>query len=172
MIHPILKNIPLALSAVLACCCLSANAQEQRAPNVIFILADDLGWRDTAVYGSSFYETPHIDALAQSGMRFTDAYSANPLCSPTRASILTGQYPVRYGLTDATGHIKGIQEHKERTQVSEEIRAAGPMGLNYLDSKDYTLGKAMRDAGYATGFFGKWHMGCTMEHYPESHGFD
>jgi len=143
-----------------------------RKPNVIFILADDLGWRDTAVYGSTFYETPHIDALAKSGMRFTDAYSANCLCSPTRASILTGQYPARYGLTDAVGHIKGNHEHKEQTETFEDARGAGPSSLNYLDPKVYTLGKAMRDAGYGTGFFGKWHMGCKMEHYPESHGFE
>ena len=172
--------------ALLFCCSVNVNAQplrqtpadakamagRQGRPNVIFILADDLGWRDTAVYGSTFYETPHIDALAQSGMRFTDAYSANPLCSPTRASILTGQYPVRYGLTDATGHEKKVQEHVERTEVSEEIRGAGPLGRNYLDSNVYTMGKAMKDAGYATGFFGKWHMGARMEHWPESHGFE
>ena len=174
------KTRTIAVSALLACCCLHASAQEkspplrqaQGRPNVVFILADDLGWRDTAVYGSTFYDTPHIDALAKSGMRFTDAYSANCLCSPTRASILTGQYPVRYGLTDATGHMKTIQEYVERTEVSEEIRGAGPLGRNYLDSKVYTLGKAMKDAGYATGFFGKWHMGSRMEHWPESHGFE
>ena len=141
-------------------------------PNVLFIMADDLGWKDTAVYGSTFYETPNIDALAKSGMLFTDAYSANPLCSPTRASILTGQYPVRYGLTTAAGHVKKIHEHKERKQVQEEVRGAGPTGLNYLDPKVYTLGKAMKDSGYATGFFGKWHMGCKKEHWPESHGFE
>lgn len=144
----------------------------QGRPNVIFILADDLGWRDTAVYGSTFYETPHIDALAESGMRFTDAYSANCLCSPTRASILTGQYPARYGLTDATGHIKGSHEHEEQTETFDDARAAGPSSINYLDPKVYTLGKAMKDAGYATGFFGKWHLGSQMEHWPESHGFE
>jgi arylsulfatase A-like enzyme len=141
-------------------------------PNILFIMADDLGWRDTAVYGSTFYETPHIDALARSGMRFTDAYAANPLCSPTRASIMTGQYPLRHGLTSASGHKPEIMEHKERTSGPEELRSSGPSTLNYLDPKHYTVGKAMKDAGYATAFFGKWHMGCTMEHWPESHGFE
>ena len=141
-------------------------------PNILLIMADDLGWRDTAVYGSTFYETPNIDALAASGVRFTDAYAANPLCSPTRASMLTGQYPLRHGLTTAAGHIAEIQKHEERLSGPEEIRGSGPSALNYLDPKHYTLGKAMKDAGYATAFFGKWHMGCQMQHWPESHGFD
>jgi len=171
------RKLPLVASALLACCGLNVTAQKPPVgslskPNVIFILADDLGWRDTAVYGSTFYETPHIDALAKSGMRFTDAYSANCLCSPTRASILTGQYPARYGLTDATGHLKGNHEHQEQTETFDDARAAGPSSINYLDPEVYTLGKAMKDAGYATGFFGKWHMGCKIEHWPESHGFE
>lgn len=141
-------------------------------PNVLFILADDLGWRDTAVYGSSYYQTPHIDALAESGMRFTQANAASPLCSPTRASILTGQYPVRHGLTIAAGHVPGKKEHKERHATAEEIRAAGPTSRNYLDPAFYTLGEAMHDADYATGFFGKWHMGTQPAFYPENNGFD
>jgi arylsulfatase A-like enzyme len=168
----------MTTAASLATLCSVAAAEEpalsppEGRPNILFIMADDLGWRDTAVYGSTFYETPHIDALAASGVRFTDAYAANPLCSPTRASIMTGQYPVRHGLTTAAGHVAKIQEHKERTHGPEEIRGSGPSHLNYLDPAHYTLGKAMRDAGYATGFFGKWHMGCKLEHWPESHGFD
>jgi arylsulfatase A-like enzyme len=148
------------------------GASAAKETNVLLIMADDLGWRDTSCYGSTFYETPHIDALAASGMRFTDAYAANPLCSPTRASVLTGQYPLRHGLTTAAGHIAEIKEHKERTRGPAEVRGCGPSHLNYLDPKYYTLGKAMKDAGYATAFFGKWHMGCKKEHWPESHGFD
>jgi arylsulfatase A-like enzyme len=168
-------RVVLGSVALLACvgAATSVTAKgEEMKPNILFIVADDLGWRDTAVYGSTFYETPHIDALAASGMMFTDAYAANPLCSPTRASIMTGQYPVRHGLTTAAGHIAKIQEHKERTHGPEEVRGCGPSHLNYLDPKYDTLGKAMRAAGYATGFFGKWHMGCKLDHWPESHGFD
>ncbi len=141
-------------------------------PNVLFILADDLGWRDTGVYGSTFYETPNIDRLAQGGMRFTDACSASPLCSPTRASILTGQYPVRHGLTTASGHVAGKQAHEERTAGAPDVRGIGPTSLNYLDPKYQTLSKTMKGAGYATGFFGKWHLGHAPEFYPENHGFD
>lgn len=168
--RPFLHSIYLMLVLIIVAQISSSGFGAQ--PNVVFIMADDLGWRDTAVYGSTFYETPHIDALAKSGMRFTDAYAANCLCSPTRASILTGQYPARYGLTDATGHLSGSHEHKEQTKTFDDARAAGPSSLNYLDPAMYTLGKAMKDAGYATGFFGKWHLGRQMEHWPESHGFE
>ena len=148
------------------------SSTKQNKPNVLFIMADDLGWRDTSVYGSTFYETPNIDALAKSGMMFSDAYAANPLCSPTRASILTGQYPMRTGFTYAMGHVSKTLEHKQKSEGPEEIRASGPSTLNYLDPKYYTLGKAMKDAGYATGFFGKWHMGSKKKYWPENHGFD
>src|SRR5258706_13661396 len=84
---------------------LRRSAAKDQRPNVVFILADDLGWRDTAVYGSRFYETPNIDALARRGMRFTQAYAAAPLCSPTRASIMTGLYPARIGITVPVCHI-------------------------------------------------------------------
>ena len=86
-----------------------------RQPNVVFIVVDDLGWKDTGCYGSTFYETPNVDRLAATGMRFTDAYSANPLCCPTRSSIMTGQYPVRTGFTSASGHIPGEHKHHEST---------------------------------------------------------
>ena len=142
-----------------------------RDPNVLFIVVDDLGWKDTSCYGSSFYETPNVDRLAASGMRFTDAYAASPLCSPTRASILTGQYPVRTGFTSASGHVKGKHKHAERTRVAEDIRAAGPASINHLALEYYTLGEAMRDAGYATTLLGKWHMGFAP-YIPENHGFE
>lgn len=142
-----------------------------RQPNVVFIVIDDLGWRDTGCYGSTFYETPNVDRLAASGMRFTDAYSANPLCSATRSSIMTGQYPVRTGFNGAGGHIPGKREQKEVHTASPDVRAAGPGEVNYLSLDYYTLGKAMKDAGYATSFFGKWHMGYDP-YIPENHGFD
>lgn len=142
-----------------------------RPPNVVFILVDDLGWRDTGCYGSSFYETPNVDRLAKTGLRFTDAYSANPLCSPTRSSILTGQYPARTGFTGASGHIRADQDHVERFSSAPDERAAGPLSVNHLALEYYTLGKAMKDAGYATAFLGKWHMGYDP-YIPENHGFD
>jgi len=157
----------LAIAMVLAL----ATGVEARAPNVLFIMIDDLGWRDTGCYGSTFYETPNVDRLAASGMRFTDAYSANPLCSATRSSILSGQYPARTGFTGASGHVRGDFKHEERFTAPPDVRAAGSSEVNHLSLDYYTLGEAMKDAGYATSFFGKWHMGFDP-YIPENSGFD
>ncbi|QHI70967.1 sulfatase-like hydrolase/transferase [Tichowtungia aerotolerans] len=138
---------------------------------MLFIVVDDLGWKDTGCYGSTFYETPNVDRLAATGMRFTDAYSANPLCCPTRSSIMTGCYPVRTGFTAASGHVAGEHKHQESTSASPDQRAAGPSSINYLPPEYYTLGEAMKDAGYATAFLGKWHMGHPP-YTPENNGFD
>ncbi len=150
---------------------LTAIAATAKKPNVVFIMVDDLGWRDTGCYGSTFYNTPNGDRLAATGMRFTDAYSASPLCSSTRASILSGQYPARTGFTVAAGHIRGDLKHEERFTAPPDARAAGSSEINHLPLEFYTLGEAMKDAGYATSFFGKWHMGYDP-YIPENSGFD
>jgi arylsulfatase A-like enzyme len=146
--------------------------ERERMPNVIFILADDLGWRDTSLYGSEFLETPNVDRLARRGMMFTNAYAANPLCSPTRGSIMTGLWPARIGITSPSCHVP--QEKLEET-VQER---AGPdrkvllcQSATRLRHEYYTLAEALKDAGYRTGHFGKWHLG--REPYdPLHHGFD
>jgi arylsulfatase A-like enzyme len=142
-------------------------------PNIVLFLVDDMGWMDCGVYGSRYYETPHIDRLATRGMRFTDAYSANPLCSPTRASILTGKYPARLGLTTAAGHQPPLPPEAPRYAASAPANRAviTPESLRYLDPDEYTLAEALRDAGYATGHFGKWHLGLTEPHWPERQGY-
>lgn len=132
-----------------------------RAPNIVFILIDDLGWGDVGCYGHEFHETPNIDRLASQGMRFTDAYAACPVCSPTRASILSGQYPARVGITDfITGHWRPYAPLRvpiNRTQ--------------YLPLEIETMAERLSANGYATGAFGKWHLG-GREHFPDSQGFD
>ncbi len=130
----------------------------QRPPNFVFFLIDDLGWVDTGVYGSSFYETPNIDRLASEGMRFTDAYAASPVCSPTRASILTGKHPARLNITDWIGG----------SQRGELLPAEYEHQLNF---EEVTVAEVLKEAGYATGFFGKWHLGDTP-FLPDSQGFD
>ncbi|EMI43783.1 sulfatase [Rhodopirellula sp. SWK7] len=150
---------------------LTASAAETTKPNVLLIMADDLGWRDTSCYGSTFYETPHIDRLAESGMRFVNGFSSHQSCSPTRCSVLTGQYPIRTGFTSAAGHLKEKREQLERTSGPGFYRGLGPSTTSYLDTSYYTLGEAMKDAGYATSLFGKWHLG-HKPYIPEAHGFD
>ena len=161
----------LGALGALAAMTMASNA-EQRQPNVVFILADDLGWRDTGAYGSTFYETPHIDALAKRGMMFTDAYAAAAICSPTRASILTGIHPARIGITTASGHLERVNLDKSRRtrgKRNEPVLAAE--SVTRLRLEYFTLAEALNSAGYRTGHFGKWHLG--REPYdPYQQGFD
>jgi arylsulfatase A-like enzyme len=136
-----------------------------RPLNIVFFLADDLGQRDTGCYGSTFYETPHLDRLAREGARFTDAYAACPVCSPTRASILTGQWPQRTGVTDYIGAPATPERWKANT------RALPPPFTEHLPLENVTIAEALKAAGYATFFAGKWHLG-PEGHWPENQGFD
>ena len=136
------------------------------------ILADDLGWRDTSLYGSTFYETPNIDALARRGMRFTQAYAANPLCSPTRASLMTGLYPARLGITTPACHLKEEVFRQElRSKAPPHQKALIPNSVTRLGREHFTLAEALRRAGYATGHFGKWHLGHPP-YDPTQQGYD
>jgi arylsulfatase A len=131
----------------------SAAVPSKKHPNIIFILADDLGWAEAGCYGNTFNSTPNIDRLAADGLRFTNAYSAAPVCSPTRASIMTGQHPARVGITDY-------------------LRADDP---NHLRPAASSLPRMLKQAGYHTGLIGKWHlMGdySTRKGDPKLHGFD
>ena len=148
--------IPLALAAM------AAAASER--PNVVVILADDLGWKDLGSYGSTFYETPSLDEMAADGMRFTDAYAACPVCSPTRSSLLTGRYPTRTGVTDFIG---AAQPGKWRRKTP---LLPAPYDSR-LATRELTLAEALRDDGYRTFFAGKWHLGPEGS-WPEDHGFE
>jgi arylsulfatase A-like enzyme len=135
-------------------------ADAPRRPNIVFILADDLGWRDTTPYGSTFHVTPNLERLARRGMLFTNAYAANPLCSPTRASILTGLYPARLGITAPVCH---LPDERLRATLAAKARpdqkALQQVSATRLTTDHATLAKALKAAGYATGHFGKWHLG-------------
>ncbi|MCC7491928.1 MAG: sulfatase [Fimbriimonadaceae bacterium] len=133
------------------------------APNIVFFLLDDLGWRDLSCYGSTFYETPHLDRLAAQGMRFTDAYAACPVCSPTRASLLTGRYPARVGITDYIDVSGRWHPTKGRLVDAPYLRQ--------LPSSETTVAAALRDGGYRTWHVGKWHLGGEGS-LPTDHGFD
>jgi len=126
--------------------------------NVISILIDDLGWVDLSCQGSGFYETPHIDRLAKEGLRFTEGYAAAPVCSPSRASLLTGKCPARIGVTDWIG-------------AGARGRLIDAPNKDHLPTDEITLAKALRDHGYTTWHVGKWHLGGEGS-LPQDHGFD
>ncbi len=134
--------------------------REESRPNFLFILVDDLGWTDLGAYDSEFYETPNLDMLSQKGVVFTDAYASSPVCSPTRASIMTGKYPARLNITD---WIPG-NEPQNRKLI-------GPVDKHQLPLEETTLAEALKNEGYATFFAGKWHLGDTG-YFPVDQGFD
>ncbi len=143
-------------------CLLAGNAKaEQR--NFVFFLVDDLGFGDLGYNGSEFYETPHIDALAASGMRFDNGYAACQVCSPSRASIMTGKAPPRHGITDWIGAKTGMDWQRDDLVLPAEY-------VWNLPHEDITVAEAFRDGGYTTFYAGKWHIG-TKGSWPEDHGF-
>ena len=149
-----------------------APATNAAKPNIVFILADDLGWMDTATYGSKFYQTPNIDKLRQRGMMFTRAYSAHALCSPTRASILTGQHPARVRITAPRGHYaEAVLDVEMPKSAQSSFKAVPAPTRTRLPLGYYTTGQALKDAGYTTGFMGKWHLGDDP-YGPSAFGFD
>jgi arylsulfatase A len=136
-------------------------------PNFLFILADDFGWSQLGCYGSDFYETPNIDRLAEESMKFTDAYAACPVCSPTRASIMTGKYPARLHLTDfIAGGSFSYEKYKQ------------PQWQKYLPLEEITIAEVFKTAGYTTACFGKWHLSIdkkppeSLPYNPDKQGFD
>jgi arylsulfatase A-like enzyme len=131
-----------------------ARGRESTSPNFVLILADDLGYGDIGCYGNPKNKTPHLDRLAREGMRFTDFHANGPMCSPTRAALLTGQYQHRFGKA-----FEGALSAKTHTHVG-------------LPSEVTTLPEMLKDVGYTTGMFGKWHLGYQSPHLPTQHGFD
>jgi arylsulfatase A-like enzyme len=143
-------------------------------PNVVLILADDLGARDLGCFGSTYYETPNLDRLASRGVRLTHAYSASPLCSPTRSSIMVGQNPARTGITAPGCHLPKVTLKKQL--LSGNVRVNVANSVTRLKSDYHTLAEALKGAGYATAHFGKWHLGHNMApgdaYEPKDQGFD
>jgi arylsulfatase A-like enzyme len=139
----------------------------ERKPNVVFILVDDLGLKDLSCTGSKFYETPNVDRIANEGTVFTQGYAACAVCSPSRASIMTGKFTARHGITDWIGAKSGTDWRTEKR--SNKLL---PANYNHILSKeDMVLPEAMKANGYKTFFAGKWHLGDKGS-YPEDHGFD
>ncbi|AQQ10393.1 Arylsulfatase [Sedimentisphaera cyanobacteriorum] len=143
-------------------------AKPAKKPNIVFFLIDDLGWTDLSCFGSEYYETPHIDALCKRGMKFTDAYAACPVCSPTRASIMSGKYPARLNTTDWFGAPQpyNVQRHWTRNKPLLPAQYKERLPL-----EEKTMAEAFDENGYNTYFLGKWHLG-PEGFWPEDQGFD
>jgi arylsulfatase A len=157
-----MKKITIEILRICAAILLTGNSFAQQKPNIVFILADDLGWADLGCYGNPFNLTPNIDKLAKEGIRFTQAYSSCPVCSPSRASIMTGKHPARLKLTNFIGG--------DRVDTSLAILPA--KWKPYLASEEITMAEMLKEQGYTTGMVGKWHLGIHDTLMPYKQGFD
>ena len=147
--------------------CKSSIEYDNKQPNILFILADDLGAFDLGYTGSKFYETPNLDRLAKKGFIFTNGYSASRVCSPSRASIMTGKFTARHGITDWIGAASG-----ERWRELKRFDKLLPANYSHqLEHEEITIPEALKVNDYKTFFAGKWHLG-SIGSYPENHGFD
>ncbi len=175
------RKFPSASACVVAlllqtACALTPPAAEQDKPNIVVIMADDLGWMDLHCYGNPHLDTPHLDRLAREGMRFTDGYAASPVCSPTRAAMLTGKSPARLHLTNhAPGHEDGFAPQGSDLREAATVRR--------LDLEQRTIAEHLKAAGYVTAHIGKWHLSYVSKREdptgrmeaglrPEHQGFD
>lgn len=164
MIERARQHATLILILLTPILCVSATrASEGSSTNVVLILIDDLGWSDVGCNGSAYYQTPHIDRLASEGMRFTDAYAACNVCSPTRAAILTGKYPARLLLTQ---WLPSGRWNASKNKLREARYVSN------LPLEEVTIAETLREFGYRTAFMGKWHLGTETYYFPEHQGFD
>ena len=157
----------LLLAVLCSACQEKTPSIEAKRPNVLFILVDDLGLKDLSCTGSTFYETPNVDRIANEGSVFTQGYAASRVCSPSRASIMTGKFTARHKITDWIGAKSGT-DWRTTNRHDKLLPAAY---VHQLPKEDITLAEAMRAAGYMTFYAGKWHLGDKGS-YPEDHGFD
>ncbi len=172
-----LKNLLLTVAGFIPTVsyCTETIQKKTDKPNVVLILIDDLGWKDLGFMGSKFYETPNIDKLARTGVIFTNAYAACSVCSPTRASIQTGRYPARLGVTDwirarfqlNTAEVKAPQPYEENS--NKKLRT--PSNPYWMETSEITIAEILKKSGYFTCHIGKWHLGPD-DYYPEKQGYD
>ncbi|MCP5120528.1 MAG: sulfatase-like hydrolase/transferase, partial [bacterium] len=145
-----MRSLAIVLLVLLAACA-TPEGEKAAPPNIVVILADDLGYNDLSVYGAEVIRTPHIDELARGGVRLTDGYVSAAVCSPSRAGLYTGRYQTRFGY---------------------EFNTSGRDTVVGLPTEERTLANMLKDAGYATGLIGKWHQGKSVKHHPLNRGFD
>ncbi|GIW81744.1 MAG: aryl-sulfate sulfohydrolase [Gemmatales bacterium] len=150
----------------LFCCSVflaDVHAVDKGKPNIVLIVADDLGWTDVGCFGSRYYETPHIDRLRKEGMQFSAAYTCGPNCAPTRACLMTGRYTPRHGIYTVSTGARGLEKFRKLVPVPNRTS---------LPLSEVTIANVLKEAGYKTGMFGKWHLGNADEYHPSRRGFD
>jgi len=163
-----LINSLIYVAGIVSFVCLSCKEKpDVRKPNILFIYVDDLGYNDLSCMGSKYYETPNIDRIYSESMVFTDGYSNCQVCSPSRASLMTGKFPARHGITDFIGARTG----EEWRKTGRFTKLLPPDYVKHLPHEYFTLPEALKEAGYKTFFAGKWHLGGEGS-YPTDHGFD
>src|ERR1043165_8996978 len=161
-----MTNVSASVRKIISSIVLAASicgASAATKPNIIFILADDLGYTDLACYGSKYYETPNIDRLAKQGIRFTDGHAAAPNCQPSRAALMSGQYMPRTGVYT----VGGIDRFNWQSRPLKPVENVTQLSLEKI-----TIADTLKKAGYATAMFGKWHLGNDDAHHPSKRGFD
>jgi len=161
---------------IILACLFALSVQAAKPLNVVLILVDDLGWMDLSCQGSRYFETPHIDRLAADGMRFTDAYAACAVCSPTRAAVQTGRYPGRLGVTDwIRSRFQGGTIPTDKKNPSGfsggKRKFLVPKNALWMESEEVTIAELLKPAGYVTCHIGKWHLGAD-DWYPQKQGYD
>jgi len=153
----------------------SSSPNRQAPPNVVLVLMDDLGWKDLGITGSLYYQTPNIDKIARAGMIFNKAYSASPLCSPSRAALFSGKAPARTGLTNVGGLVDPYGGLHEITKPMEwpigNSQNLEAYSRHVLPLEEVTIAEALAEGGYVTGFYGKWHCGRHENFQPDKQGF-
>ena len=169
-----MKTMPIITVTMLCCYSCGEIPQEDPPPNILFVLIDDLGWKDMGCAGSTYYETPNIDRLAEEGVRFLNAYSSSPVCSPSRGAIFSGKNPARTKLTTVHNgpDIPDDRLHevsKYQGQYDQNLEA---LHRQVLPTGEVIIPEALSDGGYISGFFGKWHIGRCPGYYPDERGFD
>ena len=155
-------GVLLAVSNVSGCSPETITVPNEKT-NIVFIMVDDMGWKDVGFMGSNYYETPNIDKLADQGIVFTNAYANAPNCAPTRACLMTGQYTPRHGIYTVNNSDRGESRYRKLIPIPN---------TTILNSSFVTLAETMRSAGYRTGMMGKWHLGEGKGTSPEGQGFD
>ena len=160
--RPFLALAPLACAISFLACLPTATANDTSGkPNILFILIDDMGWKDIGVSGSTYYQTPHIDGLAAEGLRFVNGYSAAPVCSPARGAIFTGKFPARTQFTTVYAAAAGPDDrlHDTSKYRGERDEMFEARHRHALPKDEFIFSQALAEGDYRTGFFGKWHVG-------------